>query len=77
MSPRAWFAVVVALILAPCVALAQPIDRHALVSRHNPSLSAIDPHAPLMVGNGQIWPSRPTSPACRPFPSSIPTSRRC
>jgi hypothetical protein len=54
MSPRAWFAVVVALILAPCVALAQPIDRHALVSRHNPSLSAIDPHAPLMVGNGDL-----------------------
>jgi hypothetical protein len=31
-----------------------PIDRRALVTRHNPSLSRIDPDAPLMVGNGDI-----------------------
>ncbi|MEJ2815344.1 hypothetical protein [Caulobacter sp. CCG-8] len=35
-------------------ALAQPIDRHALVSRHDPSLTAVDPHAPMMVGNGRL-----------------------
>jgi hypothetical protein len=38
----------------PCLALAQPIDRHALVSRHDPSLTAVDPHAPMMVGNGEL-----------------------
>ena len=35
-------------------ALAQPIDRHALVSRHDIRLTKVDPSAPLMVGNGQI-----------------------
>ena len=35
-------------------ALAQPIDRHALVSRHDVKLTKVDPSAPLMVGNGQI-----------------------
>jgi hypothetical protein len=34
--------------------LAQPIDRHALVSRHAVRLTKVDPSAPLMVGNGQI-----------------------
>jgi hypothetical protein len=33
---------------------APPIDRRALVSRHNPELSAIDAHAPLMIGNGAL-----------------------
>jgi hypothetical protein len=33
---------------------AEPIDRKALVSRHNPQLTKIDPAAPLMVGNGNI-----------------------
>jgi hypothetical protein len=33
---------------------AQPIDRHALVTRHNVVLSRIDPHAPLMLGNGNL-----------------------
>ena len=28
------------------------IDRHALVTRHNPHLTAVDPWAPLSVGNG-------------------------
>lgn len=30
------------------------IDRKALVTRHNPQLSRVDPHAPLMLGNGNI-----------------------
>ncbi|PSJ43601.1 hypothetical protein C7I55_01225 [Sphingomonas deserti] len=33
---------------------AEPIDRRALVTRHSPKLDAIDPHAPLMVGNGTL-----------------------
>jgi hypothetical protein len=32
----------------------QKIDRMALVKRHNPSLTHIDPTAPLMVGNGNL-----------------------
>jgi hypothetical protein len=31
---------------------ARPIDRRALVSRHNPRLSQLDPDAPLTVGKG-------------------------
>jgi hypothetical protein len=31
-----------------------PIDRHAVVARHNPHLAAIDPMAPLSVGNGRF-----------------------
>lgn len=31
-----------------------PIDRKALVTRHNPVLTVVDPHAPLMLGNGNI-----------------------
>lgn len=30
------------------------IDREALVRRHNPTLSKIDPSSPLMIGNGDI-----------------------
>ena len=30
------------------------IDRKALVTRHNPVLHQVDPHAPLMLGNGNI-----------------------
>jgi len=33
---------------------ARSIDRQALVTRHNPSLSSIDPTSPFMVGNGNI-----------------------
>ena len=33
---------------------AAPIDRHALVARHNPAITAIDKSAPLMVGNGNF-----------------------
>ncbi|HWU12685.1 MAG TPA: hypothetical protein VN157_01610, partial [Caulobacter sp.] len=43
-----------AVIALGAPALAQPIDRHALVSRHNIRLTKVDPSAPLMVGNGQI-----------------------
>ena len=45
------------LALAGCAAApdaVEPIDRQALVTRHNPALTAIDPHSPLMVGNGDI-----------------------
>jgi hypothetical protein len=31
-----------------------PIDRRALVSRHNPRVKAVDPTSPLSVGNGQF-----------------------
>jgi len=40
------------LALAPAAALSAPIDRHALVTRHNPTITAIDKSAPFMVGNG-------------------------
>ncbi|MGH1560694.1 hypothetical protein ACRAWD_29625 [Caulobacter segnis] len=43
-----------ALLALAAPALAQPIDRHALVSRHDVKLTKVDPSAPLMVGNGQI-----------------------
>ena len=31
-----------------------PLDRRAIVSRHNPTLHAIDPRSPLSVGNGEF-----------------------
>lgn len=45
--------------MAVLVATAAPptptkIDRHALVTRHNPHLTALDPWAPLSVGNGEF-----------------------
>ncbi|MEO7412232.1 MAG: hypothetical protein ABIZ81_02655, partial [Opitutaceae bacterium] len=33
---------------------APKIDRHALVTRHNPHITSVDPWAPLTVGNGQF-----------------------
>src|SRR5688572_23871358 len=42
------------LLLSAATALAAPIDRQALVTRHSPAISAIDPAAPFMVGNGSI-----------------------
>jgi hypothetical protein len=33
---------------------AQPIDRRALVTRHNPTLNKVDAGAPFSVGNGQF-----------------------
>jgi len=51
---RCAFLVVLAVLALAAPALAQPIDRHALVSRHEVRLTRVDPSAPLMVGNGQI-----------------------
>lgn len=46
------------LTLAPGLAAAAtpatPIDRQAVVARHDPQLRAIDPQAPLTVGNGRF-----------------------
>ena len=44
-------------LAAPLAAAAQPggrIDRHALVRRHNPTLTAFDIQSPLSVGNGEF-----------------------
>src|SRR5215470_8016385 len=46
------YAAIAALLAIP--AQAQPIDRPALVHRRDIDLRAIDPHAPLMLGNGEI-----------------------
>lgn len=43
-----------ALLLATGTAQAQPIDREALVRRHDPVLTAADPHVPVMLGNGDL-----------------------
>ena len=45
---------VAAAIALPSPAPAQPIDRQALVTRHNVTLTRVDPHAPLMLGNGNL-----------------------
>lgn len=57
--PFAHSGATVRLIISSCllvavgqVATAAPIDRQALVERHNPQLRALDPWAPLSVGNG-------------------------
>ncbi len=42
------------LALGASAALAAPIDRYALVTRHNPTITSVDPHAPFMVGNGNF-----------------------
>ena len=45
------------LAAAPVALAAQSaprIDRRAVVSRHNPTLTAIDPRSPLSVGNGEF-----------------------
>jgi hypothetical protein len=42
------------LLVAAAAAPAAPIDRHALVTRHNIVQTRIDPHAPVMLGNGNI-----------------------
>jgi hypothetical protein len=39
---------------ALCAQPASPIDRRALVQRHNPVLHDFDPRAPLSVGNGEF-----------------------
>ena len=45
-----WLATAAAGAGAP----AEPIDRHALVSRHDPVLRAFDTGSPLSVGNGEL-----------------------
>ena len=39
---------------ASAVAPAAPINRQALAQRHNVTLTAIDRHAPIMLGNGDL-----------------------
>ena len=40
---------------APATAQAhKPIDRHALVTRHNPTITRVDGTSPFMVGNGNF-----------------------
>jgi hypothetical protein len=51
---RAGLALAVALILAPALTSSTPIDRYALVSRHNPTLRRPDPLSPLSLGNGEF-----------------------
>ena len=47
--------VLLALLLVPAVSgNSAPIDRHALVTRHNVVLTAADVHSPLSVGNGEF-----------------------
>ncbi len=41
-------------VLAPRAFGAVAIDRHALVTRHNPRLTKIDPLGPLSLGNGEF-----------------------
>ncbi|MBN2973875.1 hypothetical protein JW805_17845 [Roseomonas aeriglobus] len=45
---------IVATALAASALPAQPIDRAALVRRHAITLTAPDPHAPVMLGNGAL-----------------------
>ncbi len=51
-TPRLLAALV--LVVPLCANAAKPIDRHALVTRHNPSITTIDKSAPFMVGNGNF-----------------------
>jgi hypothetical protein len=47
-------ALVLVLLGMAAPGLAQSIDRKSLVERHNITLTAIDPHAPVMLGNGTL-----------------------
>jgi protein-glucosylgalactosylhydroxylysine glucosidase len=42
------------LSVVSSVSLAEPIDRYALVSRHDPVIETFDPESPLSVGNGEF-----------------------
>ncbi len=44
----------VALFAAARSADAEPIDRHSLVSRHDPVVERFDPESPFSVGNGEF-----------------------
>ena len=50
MRPK--FAPFILAALTAVAAIAAPIDRHALVTRHNPVVRSVDPWSPLTVGNG-------------------------
>jgi hypothetical protein len=41
-------------LLLPAASGAEPIDRKALITRHNPVVHGVDPWAPLSVGNGHF-----------------------
>ncbi len=43
-----------ALMLSACATAPAPIDREAIVTRHDPYISTVDPASPFMVGNGQF-----------------------
>ncbi len=45
---------VLVLLAAVSLGAAEKIDRHALVTRHNPHITKVDTWAPLSVGNGQF-----------------------
>lgn len=47
-------ALLLALALPSSLLAADTIDRRALVSRHNPVVTRVDPWAPLSVGNGRF-----------------------
>jgi hypothetical protein len=51
---RALLALALVFAAVPAFAADAPIDRQALVMRHNPTLTKVDTHAPLMLGNGNI-----------------------
>jgi len=51
---RPGLAAFVALGVASLASAATPIDREALVRRHSPHVTTVDPWAPLSVGNGQF-----------------------
>ena len=46
--------VFVVMTLVANSSVAAPIDRHALVARHSPTITQVDPASPFMVGNGSI-----------------------
>jgi hypothetical protein len=48
------FAAAVVLLAAAARPAAAAIDRQVLVKRHNVVLTRIDPHAPVMLGNGNL-----------------------
>src|SRR6187551_3949338 len=47
-------ACLITTLVATRMAVAAPIDRHALVTRHNPTVTVVDKSAPFMVGNGNL-----------------------
>jgi len=42
------------VVVSPAFAQRKPIDRQALVTRHSPTITAVDKSAPFMVGNGSF-----------------------